>query len=566
MKQERRKTLLLVEDDVIIADATSDQLCAHGYAIVMACSGDEAVETISRHPEIDLVLMDITLGRGMDGIEAARAILQMRELPIIFLTAHADQAVVDNIRHVTRYGYVLKNSGECVLRSSIDMAFELFAAHQQAIADTTRIRKLNRVYTVLSHVNQCIVRIRHIPVLLTEACRIAVEDGGFRMAWIGAVDAVTHRVSVLAHAGLSNDYIENLNIVGGDTSSDRGPAGTAIRTGAPVVCNDIEHDLRMVPWQAAALQHGYCASAAFPITVLGQVWGAFNLCAHDANFFDETEIALLDKLADDLSFALEAIEQDKRRQQAEDEIRRLNAELEERVRQRTAELEAANTELQSFAYVVSHDLKAPLRGIGHLADWLVQDYGDSFDGAGQDMVKLLIGRVKRLDDLIEGILHYSRVGRIIGPQQTIDLNRLVNDVIDTLAPPTCVRIVIERELPTIVGDTTRIFQVFQNLVGNAVKFLDKPKGTVIIGWTDEDGYWRFSIADDGPGIAPKYHARIFQMFQTLTPRDVQENTGLGLAIVKKIIEFSGGEIEVTSTPGQGSTFTFTLPKKAQNNS
>jgi signal transduction histidine kinase len=246
------------------------------------------------------------------------------------------------------------------------------------------------------------------------------------------------------------------------------------------------------------------------------------------------------------------------RRQAEIALQQANDAL----RQRTAELELANKELKDFAYIVSHDLKSPLRGISRLTSWLVQDYPDTFDEEGKEMAELLIGRVKRMDSLIDGILDYSRVGRIIGNNEQIDLNALVSDVIEMIAPPESIRIVVEQTLPVIVGDRIRIVQVFQNLLSNAVEFMDKPDGKIRIGCVDEGTYWRFQITDNGPGIDPKYHEKIFRIFQTLTPRDVRESTGVGLAIVKKIVEFYGGRIWIESEAGQGSLFSFTLPKQS----
>ena len=248
------------------------------------------------------------------------------------------------------------------------------------------------------------------------------------------------------------------------------------------------------------------------------------------------------------------------RKQAEDEIRRLNAELETRVMARTAELEFANRELKDFAHVVSHDLKAPLRAISRLASWLRDDYGSAFDEQGNEMVELLIGRVSRMDNLIDGILEYSRIGRMATMRFPVDLNLLVRDVLDTLAPPEHIRITVKDDFPTISVEKTRIFQVFQNLIGNAIKFLDKIQGKIDVSCIEEETAWKFCVADNGPGIDPKYHEHIFQIFQTLHSRDEVESTGIGLSIVKKIVKRHGGTIWVESTVGEGCRFFFTLAK------
>jgi signal transduction histidine kinase len=130
-----------------------------------------------------------------------------------------------------------------------------------------------------------------------------------------------------------------------------------------------------------------------------------------------------------------------------------------------------------------------------------------------------------------------------------------------LAPPEHVHIAVKDGLPTVLGERTRLGQVFQNLLSNAVKFMDKPEGQVSIGCVDEGTHWRFSVADNGPGIEEKHYPKVFQMFQTLAPRDQVESTGIGLALVKKIVETWSGRIWLESTVGEGSTFYFTLPKK-----
>ena len=233
---------------------------------------------------------------------------------------------------------------------------------------------------------------------------------------------------------------------------------------------------------------------------------------------------------------------------------------EQRQLQLLNELEKVNQELKDFAYITSHDLKAPLRGIITLAEWLVTDYSDKFDDAGKEQIRLLSERVHRMLKMIDGILQYSRVGRVSEEKQAVNLNELLPQIIDSIDPPDNIKFSVENELPAIVFEQTRIIQVFQNLLSNAVKYMDKPQGLVRIGCSDEGGSLKFYVADNGRGIEEKYFGKIFQLFQTLSKSTDSESTGIGLTVVKKIVEMYGGKIWVESVPGQGSIFYFTLPK------
>jgi PAS domain S-box-containing protein len=227
------------------------------------------------------------------------------------------------------------------------------------------------------------------------------------------------------------------------------------------------------------------------------------------------------------------------------------------------QLANANQELKDFAYIVSHDLKAPLRGIKTLVDWITADSGDKLSEENKEQMNLLTNRVNRMHNLIDGILQYSRIGRVEGEATQVNLSEAVPEVIDMLAPPANITITIENELPTIVFEPTRIRQVFQNLISNAVKYMDKPKGLIKVGCIDEDKFWKFYVADNGPGIEEKHFEKIFQMFQTLAPRDEFESTGVGLTVTKKIVELYKGKIWLESKVSEGTTFFFTLPKQIQ---
>jgi signal transduction histidine kinase len=275
-------------------------------------------------------------------------------------------------------------------------------------------------------------------------------------------------------------------------------------------------------------------------------------------------------------------------QQRDSELVKAKGQLEIRVEERTAELTAANTqltgeiaerekaelrqakllrelesvnqELKDFAYIVSHDLKAPLRAIKTLAEWISTDYAEKLDADGKEQLKLLRSRVDRMHNLIDGILQYSRVGRVREKIVEVGLGKLMPEIIDMLAPPNNISVTVETDLPTIRCEETRITQVFQNLISNAVKYMDKPQGLIKVGCAEQGEFYRFHIADNGPGIEKRHWERIFKIFQTLAPRDEFESTGIGLTVVKKIVELCGGTIWLESEVGKGTTFFFTFPK------
>lgn len=223
-------------------------------------------------------------------------------------------------------------------------------------------------------------------------------------------------------------------------------------------------------------------------------------------------------------------------------------------------LEDRNRELEQFAYVASHDLKAPLRAIANLSEWIEEDLSGQMPPENQQQLHLLRGRVHRMEALINGLLEYSRVGRVESPIERVSLSVLLDEVIDSIDPPDTFTITIPPDLPTLITKRLPLRQVFANLIGNAVKHHDRPDGQVRIGMKDLGDRYEFSVADDGPGIAPEYHRKIFMIFQTLQARDVKESTGVGLSIVKRIVETEGGTIRLDSEEGAGSTFYFTWHK------
>ena len=223
-------------------------------------------------------------------------------------------------------------------------------------------------------------------------------------------------------------------------------------------------------------------------------------------------------------------------------------------------LEESNRELDQFAYVASHDLKAPLRGISNISTWIEEDLEGKVTPETREHLELLRGRVHRMEGLIEGILQYSRAGRVRERPVRVDAGELVRDVADLIAPPEAVAIEVDEGMPVLWTERLPLQQVLMNLMGNAVKYAGTDSPRVRVSARDAGARWEFAVSDNGPGIAPEYHERIFGIFQMLEARDKVEGTGIGLSIVKKLVESRGGRVWVESELGAGSTFRFLWPR------
>jgi PAS domain S-box-containing protein len=225
----------------------------------------------------------------------------------------------------------------------------------------------------------------------------------------------------------------------------------------------------------------------------------------------------------------------------------------------------AYQDLDQFAYVASHDLKAPLRGIANLAQWIQDDIGEKLGTESLEHMALLQGRVRRMEALIDGILAYSRAGRRLSSPELVDTGALVRESIELLALPAEIRIDISEHMPVLLTERVPLQQVFMNLLSNAVKYTraTRPDVLVRVAWRDAGDAVEFAVCDNGPGIAVQYQDRIWGIFQTLAPRDKVEGTGIGLSVVKKVVETRGGHVWIESAPNQGATFRFAWPKTAR---
>ena len=247
--------------------------------------------------------------------------------------------------------------------------------------------------------------------------------------------------------------------------------------------------------------------------------------------------------------------------------------LETRVADRTREIEirnaqlaAANHELDNFAYLASHDLKAPLRAVWHLAQWIQEEAGPALPERSAKDLETLRQRVKRMDALLDSLLEYSRAGRLRAESDDVDPNTLVAGIAASLELSAGMTIRVTSDLPFVHTPRTPFATVLGNLISNSVKHHDRATGTVEVSHRDLGDFVEFAVSDDGPGIEPEYHERIFQMFEVLNPRDEVEASGMGLAIVKKTVESFGGKVYVDSPNGRGACFRFTWPRGTRSGS
>jgi len=221
-------------------------------------------------------------------------------------------------------------------------------------------------------------------------------------------------------------------------------------------------------------------------------------------------------------------------------------------------LERSNDELEEYAHIVSHDLKSPLRSIDALVAWIKEDNKGTLDDTSLQNFAHIGTTLEKMDQLISDVLEYSSVGSDNSEKLDVDTDVLIKELIGMLYVPDHITIQIDHKLPIIKGDKTKLQQLFQNLISNAVKFIDKPKGTININVKSSGDYYEFSIADNGMGIEKKFHDKIFKIFHSLNKS--KESTGIGLSIVKKIVDLHEGQIWLESEPSVGTTFYFTIKK------
>ena len=419
--------------------------------------------------------------------------------------------------------------------------------------------RLNRELQAISQCNQAIVRVTDEQTLVKEVCRIMCDVVGYRMAWVGTVEHNSAR-SIRPEAWYGDDqgYLARSGISWADSELGRGPTGTAARTGKTDFCQDFITDVRATPWREEALKRGFRSSIAIPLfNSPGSVFAVFTLYAAKPNGFTPAEVKLLEELAGDLAFGINALRNRQERLQAEKELQQRTVELETVNR----DLAAANKELETFSYSVSHDLRAPLRSLDGFSQALLEDYAASLDEQGKKWLQSIRDASRHMGQLIDDILGLSRVIRTELKLTKVDLSQISRDIAEKLKNLEPERLVEFDIIPgaIVMGDSNLLGLVLQNLLGNAFKFTAKcPQARIEFGITRQNGSKVYFVRDNGAGFDMKYVDKLFKPFQRLHSEKEYPGTGIGLVTIQRIIQRHGGQVWAEGEENKGASFYFTL--------
>jgi PAS domain S-box-containing protein len=503
LRAEQPARILVVEDERIVARDLADTLEALGYSVVgSAATGEQAIE-LNRATRPNVILMDIRLAGAIDGIEAATQIRAEREVPVIYLTAHSDNDTLLRAKRSEPQGYLVKPFRNAELRCAIEIAI-----HRHEIDARLRMREQWLATTLRSIGDGVVATDTQQKVTMLNPVAEALTG------W-------THQEAI----GRTLDEI--MKVVTERGKPVTSPVGRALRQNS---VTSLEDDALLVSRSGAAIP--IADSAAPIVSAQGEVVGGVMV------FRDVSEQRRMDE-----------------------EIRRLNAELESRVLERTAQLEAANKELEAFSYSVAHDLRAPLRGIDGFSQALIEDHAVNLGADGVQQLRFVREATGRMAQLIDDLLRLARVARSELQRQRVDLSRAAGEITVELRrahPGRTVELVIPDGV-FVEGDERLLRIVLDNLLNNAWKFTSKTEHARIeLGAFDNDAAHVVFVRDNGAGFDMLRARKLFTAFHRLHPPTEFEGTGVGLAIVQRIIHRHGGRIWAEASVGDGATFYFIL--------
>jgi PAS domain S-box-containing protein len=426
------------------------------------------------------------------------------------------------------------------------------------------LRRLNRALKMLSECNQALVRAESEAELLPDICRTIVEDGGYRLAWVGyAEQDEAKTVRPVAQMGYDEGYVHRTDITWADTERGRGPTGTAIRSGEPCIVTNTLTDPVYAPWRDDAEKRGYQSSISLPLVAEERTLGALNIYASEADAFDASEVDTLVELARDLSYGIQALRHREERWRAEVALKEYSERLEEMVEERTEQLRLAQDELvraEKLAVIgqlaggVGHELRNPLGVISNAIYYLQATLAGTNEST-TEYLDIVASQVKKAGRIVSDLLDFAQSRQPDREERSI--SSLVAEALESQPPPPSVESVTEipEGLVSVFVDPEQIGQVLENLLTNAYQAMPEG-GTLTISAEGGRDHVLLSVTDTGTGISEENMKRLFEPLFTTKARGI----GLGLAVSKGLVEANGGSITVESTEGQGTVFTVSLPR------
>ena len=521
-------SVLYVDDDPALLEIGSLYLERAGdLRIDTALSAKEGLEKIA-DGVYDIVISDYQMP-GMDGIAFLKVLRASRpDLPFIIFTGRGREEVVIEALNSGADHYIQK--GGDVKSQFAELVHTIRSAVERKRAQDSVIH-LSRLYSVISRTNRAIIHIRDRQQLLEEACRIAVEEGKFLMAWIGLVDPATLQVHPAAACGYEAGYLSMLTVTADNVPQGMGLTGQAIREDCPTVCNDIRCDPRMDRYREEAARRGYCSSAGFPLKNGSTVVGAMRFYSGECNFFSDRELALLQELTDDISFALEGIERDctlGKLKGANDALAR------------------SHSRLGLLDTVLRHDIPAAVTGLVCIEDRALAQ------AAGPELLRLL-AEMKETTERIRGQVAFTGDYLEIGkrPVEWQDLHAAVSRAAAAAAPG--VRIVVLPDDGIMIRADPMLEKVFFTLIDNALRYGGEKLSRIAFSSGVEGTGLVITCGDDGAGVMPAEKEKIFSP-------GYRKNAGQGLFLAREILGISGIAIRETGTYGSGARFDIVVPE------
>ena len=536
--------VLLIEDDPddeLLVRRSLTKAKEGSFAMVWADSLSTGLDCLD-NGGIDVVLLDLSLPDS-SGTETFRQIhAQAPDVPIVVLTGLEDEILGAELVRQGGQDYLVKGQvSSTLLTRCISYAIE----RKQAAEVIRRLAEENVGLAEIGRIISSSLQIDEVFERFAEQVRKLI-----------AHDRIAIKLVDLEERRVNNAYIFGVDIPdrqrGDNTLLPGGYEAEMIRTKTGLIIQglSLEDITERYPDLVHPVQAGLHSHLAVPLISNDQVIGMLQLRSTQPKAYTEQDLDLLERIGAQIAGAIAASQLYAQIKQAEESLK-----------QQANELTRSNTELEQFAYVASHDLQEPLRMVKSYVQFLAKDYQGKLDADADRYINYVVDGADRMQVLIDDLLAFSRVGsqgKPFEPTNCADVLEQVLVDLKTVIEESGGRITWEN-LPTVMADNTQLTQLLRNLVSNGIKYRGEASPQVHVSVENEGNEWRFSVRDNGIGIAPNHYKRIFLMFQRLHHRSEYPGTGIGLAICQKIVERHGGRIWVESELGKGSNFYFTLP-------